>query len=169
MPADVSWSIKRGIRSGMGGIARDRCTVRRTARAAEVRLAGDELRKIQTFQLRMNRAQRGKQPLVVGRVGRVAHANHPAIGREQPAPATAFDGLPRDLQVRRSQELVDRRHAAGAGRGIVAVVAADADHRVARSNRKANRRQPGRRDVYARPYAHQAKIALQVVAHELTL
>ena len=54
--------------------------VARVACAACVGCAGNKLRKIKRIQLRVNRTQRGEQPLVIGRVGRIAHANHQPVG-----------------------------------------------------------------------------------------
>ena len=76
---------------------------------------------------------------VVGRIGGIADADQQALGREQSAAAAPFDRLPGDLNIRAAAKLVGARDMAHSRRWLAAVVAADADHRVAGFDRIAGR------------------------------
>ena len=129
----------------------------------------------------VDRPQGRKQTFVIDRFRRVANADHHAVGREQSAAAAADDRLPGHLQVpgrvrpaggvavallRGIEETIERIDLAVLHGGIVAVVAADARHRIAGTDRIARRGDAGNHHRTLRPEGHQSDVAFQVVGHQ---
>jgi len=120
------------------------------------------------FQLFVDRRQRCKQPLVLGRVGGVADADQCAVDREQAAAAATLHRLTGHLDVGRTEILVDGRDPAVVERGIGAAVAADGHHRLAGLGRAFHRADPDRVDLHVGEDAHERQVALQIPGDHLT-
>ena len=115
----------------------------------------------------MDRRQRGKEALVVGRIGGVADAEQRAIDAEEATAAAALHGLAGNLHVRGAQILVDRRHAAVVNRRILTAVAADRQHGLARRGRPLLAPHARRLDLLFGENAHQRQVTLQIPRDQL--
>ena len=128
----------------------------------------------------VDRPQGRKQTFVIDRLGRVANADHHAVAREQSTAAAADHRLPGHLQVPRCvgpagiaavllagvEEPIERIDAAVLYAGVVAVVAADARHGIAGTDRIARRGDSGNHHGTLRAEGHQSDVAFQVIADE---
>jgi len=119
-----------------------------------------------SIQFGVNRPQGGIQPFLIRGIGGVADADHLPIRREQSAAAAAFDRQPGDLDVRRSEELIERSDFALPRARLTAVVAADAGDGVAAGDPVSIGRDAGHGDGAGRANADQPHITFEVVGNQ---